>query len=414
MKLTHFFALASASAPTTTANNESSSSAELEVCQPCEPPPKRLKANEFACDKCDRAFSDKSNLRRHKHIHSEEKPFACDKCDKTFAQKGNLESHKRVHSGEKPYCCDVCDKAFAQKAHLEVHKRTHSGQKPFACDKCDKAFAYKHSLDFHKRAHTGEKPYHCEFCDKAFADKSGLETHKRTHTEEKPYSCDVCGEKFAYSSNMHDHQNRYHNDRYVAKKKVHETAVSTFLTTLNLTEMTTLGDALPPPGCFKREHFINFNCVEASATNANGNTRKFCRIDFIVNVSGTYVFLEVDENQHRFGYDSTMSCDMKRMSDVMATILLSADGDRIGGIFWLRYNPCAWHVDGNVVRVPKELRLRMLGETLLSIQRADTMRIGYMFYDSKDGSLEVLDNEEYNPEFKASVVNLTPNPPNPP
>ena len=64
-------------------------------------------------------------------------------------------------------------------------------------------------------------------------------------------------------------------------------------------------DTLPPTGHFKREHKkIDFSCADASPD------KSFCRIDFVLSYEcGSYVFLEVDEHQHRFGYGGSLSCD---------------------------------------------------------------------------------------------------------
>ena len=61
------------------------------------------------------------------HLNSiQQRPFACDTCDKRFSQKCNLVTHLRLHTGEKPYPCPVCDKRFAQKGNLDAHVKTHS------------------------------------------------------------------------------------------------------------------------------------------------------------------------------------------------------------------------------------------------------------------------------------------------
>lgn len=67
------------------------------------------------------------------------------------------------------------------------------------------------------------------------------------------------------------------------------------------------------------------------------------------------MFLEVDEKQHRFGYDALVSCDMKRMSHVMETLVVEL-GDTLPYVFWLRYNPDSWHVDAKLWRVQKAER----------------------------------------------------------
>lgn len=56
-----------------------------------------------------------------------DKRFICDHsgCDKCFDSKSNLERHKRIHSGEKPFGCDIagCGQRFTQKTHLVQHKK---------------------------------------------------------------------------------------------------------------------------------------------------------------------------------------------------------------------------------------------------------------------------------------------------
>jgi len=168
------------------------------------------------------------------------------------------------------------------------------------------------------------------------------------------------------------------------------------------------GDTLPPPGHFKREHRIDFNCAQASAD------KEFCRIDFVLSYSGgsngSYVFLEVDEEQHRFGYAGSdgagISCDSKRMASVhnSLTVEFVAKGAEQPPIYWLRYNPHGWHVDGKLRKVPKAEREARLCAFLESPKPA--MRIGYAFYDySSATGLDVLAAKE----FPAPLSNLVDN-----
>ena len=89
---------------------------------------------------------------------------------------------------------------------------------------------------------------------------------------------------------------------------------------------------------YKSEHTISFRCDGMDAATKN-------RIAMHLTAEWL-VFLEVDEHQHRFGYDRLVSCDLKRMGQVMESLAIEAgDLDALPNILWLRYNPHAWRVD---------------------------------------------------------------------
>ena len=75
-----------------------------------------------ACSKCDKAFSQKTHLKKQEVIHTGQKPHACSKCDKTFTQKAYLKTQELIHTGKKPHVCSKCDKTFTQKGTLKTYE----------------------------------------------------------------------------------------------------------------------------------------------------------------------------------------------------------------------------------------------------------------------------------------------------
>ena len=112
-------------------------------------------------------------------------------CNKVFTGKSHLDKHKRTHSGEKPCLCTVCNKSFTAKRTLDLHIRTHTGEKPYQCQLCSKKFTNNSTLQWHLTTHSGEKPHHCVKCGKSFAQKENLQMHMRIHTGEKLHQCSV-------------------------------------------------------------------------------------------------------------------------------------------------------------------------------------------------------------------------------
>jgi ssDNA-binding Zn-finger/Zn-ribbon topoisomerase 1 len=198
------------------------------------------------------------------------------------------------------------------------------------------------------------------------------------------------------ASSLIIHMKAMHWNTYCARKKEQEERVRTALLATGWLEYFA-SDTLPPLGYFKREKRIDFACVDAEDT--------WCRVDFVLGTATGYVFLEVDEHQHRFGYDAMLSCDMKRMAKVMASLALEA-GASMPNVFWVRYNPNAWHVNGALQSVPKVERESWLCAFLSELTMTQPLTIGYAYYDSSDGALEVLQNAEYHPQFAGVAFDL--------
>ena len=64
-----------------------------------------MKAKKYRCDICEKHFTQKEDLRRHKDSVHEDKKYRCDICDKQFTQTDGLRRHNHsVHEGNKYTC----------------------------------------------------------------------------------------------------------------------------------------------------------------------------------------------------------------------------------------------------------------------------------------------------------------------
>ena len=48
------------------------------------------------------------------------RPYLCTVCDKRFTRKDNLNKHKQIHSGK--YKCTECGKCFGDSEKLAIHR----------------------------------------------------------------------------------------------------------------------------------------------------------------------------------------------------------------------------------------------------------------------------------------------------
>ncbi|ESP04947.1 hypothetical protein LOTGIDRAFT_97874, partial [Lottia gigantea] len=74
---------------------------------------------------CGILFTTKASLREHAmifHYHG----YTCFYCGRRFCRKALLKRHLSVHNGQKDFVCTVCDYATSHKSNLERHRKVHS------------------------------------------------------------------------------------------------------------------------------------------------------------------------------------------------------------------------------------------------------------------------------------------------
>ena len=279
----------------------------------------------------------------------------------------------------------------------------------FKCPKCTGKFKRTASLTRHlaDKHDVNVTWHHCDRCTDKFKHKANLTQHLADKHDVNVtwYHCDQCTDKFKQKATLTRHLIALHYNVYCQRRKQQEEHVRVALLLRGWNEWSS-GDTLPPPGHFKREHQIDFTCAGAS------EDRKWCRIDFVLAYDdGTFVFLEVDEHQHRFGYDgedgARLSCDSKRMANVQSSITIEfvAVGADAPPIYWLRYNPHTWHVNGTTITVGRVEREKRLCDFLS--QSPSRAGIGYAFYDyDEECGLDVLSASEFHPLLRDMVENL--------
>lgn len=256
-------------------------------------------------------------------------------------------------------------------------------------DGCPYKTFYLGSLHAHKiTTHAGKLPVVRGICKNKISAK-GFQSHCRTHTGQRPFLCVFpgCGSAFSHSSNLTVHKKTHTLEGQIRRKK-QENQVNKLLKEWGYTV-----------DCETTINALSGKCL-------TDTQRHFSRLDFrIVNCVNAICILEVDEDQH---YWYNLSCEMSRMADVRASLVLA--GYTLP-IYWIRYSPNGkYRVGSEQIKIHRPRRENVLKKHLANVCSTDFTpdnqeNIHYMFYDlvSEEEGPEITRDPDF-PDAMKNVV----------
>lgn len=142
-----------------------------------------LGINSFKCYFCPKTFSKCSVYLSHEKNHTGERPFICSFCGEWFADSSNINIHLKSY---KAFACNICQKSYTQKSSLLSHKRLHAREKYLETNSFNKTVNQLSTLEVRTRQqYTKRKQFKCNICDKRFFRLSTLSSHLITHKNHK-------------------------------------------------------------------------------------------------------------------------------------------------------------------------------------------------------------------------------------
>ncbi|XP_049284152.1 zinc finger protein 425-like [Anopheles funestus] len=201
---------------------------------------------QYKCDRCEKSFCDKMELKIHKRNHQftvcpvckrtmrtdfvkrhiarvhpddgilpRNRSFPCDECDRVFSNDVQLKNHQLSH---KKQGCPVCGKIVRSdylKRHMDLNhpKEVNSSDgSTYSCDQCDTVLSNKYLLFFHKRTHQTEE---CPVCKETLRTgymKIHIDMKHPDHStlpENPAFKCDQCEKSFGYKAALTLHKRKH-------------------------------------------------------------------------------------------------------------------------------------------------------------------------------------------------------------
>ena len=191
---------------------------------------------EFKCDKCERSFEKRIDLKGHDRHYSITggvlEGCMCKLCNKTLRSTQQVREHfKLMHTGVKMLMCKKCDKTFNTQQDLMKHMETthtrreesmcrmsHSKKRSFACKTCSKGFRTGEELEDHpERGHFAEVankcmvcrllPYTCKVCQKGLREEMKFEKQlTKANATKGSFECKMCDKTFRSAEEQTKHK----------------------------------------------------------------------------------------------------------------------------------------------------------------------------------------------------------------
>lgn len=147
----------------------------------------KLKGGKFACDSCDRVFTDRRGITNHVKQHDPKEIKNCPLCNREFTSSYHLNRHIKMHENDTD--CAVCGKKFSlyhdYKDHMAVEHPGIELVEPKNTDKTDRELAL--TLTAELLEDQGKMEAICRICDITFDRIAQLRRHLRTHEDPKSF-----------------------------------------------------------------------------------------------------------------------------------------------------------------------------------------------------------------------------------
>lgn len=112
----------------------------------------RTSDNGSMCSFCGKMERSAASLEIHMKFHLKQKDWHCDKCDKQYYTKADLKTHVLAVHDKVTYPCKVCGVILKSKITFARHKRIHDVSLQKTCSFCTKRFTTTNALNKHVRS----------------------------------------------------------------------------------------------------------------------------------------------------------------------------------------------------------------------------------------------------------------------
>uniref|UniRef100_A0A1Q3G0Y9 C2h2-type zn-finger protein n=1 Tax=Culex tarsalis TaxID=7177 RepID=A0A1Q3G0Y9_CULTA len=147
----------------------------------------RIKGGKFACDSCDRVFTDRRGISNHVKQHDPKEVKQCPLCSREFTSSYHLNRHIKMHENDTD--CEVCGTKFAlyhdYKDHMAVEHPGVALVEPKKTEKSERELAL--TLTAELLEEPGKMEAICRICDATFERIAQLRAHLRTHEDPKSF-----------------------------------------------------------------------------------------------------------------------------------------------------------------------------------------------------------------------------------